>query len=128
METIFERRMNMEKETNKELLEDVIKAKIKNLKNISPGSEGYLEEVEAISKLYKLNIEEMENERTHEIKQTQISDERKARYWKNGIEIGGIILPLAFYGLWMKRGFKFEESGVFTSTTFKNLFSKFKPH
>jgi hypothetical protein len=44
-----------------------------------------------------------------------------------GIEIIGIGLPLIFYASWMRRGFKFEETGTYTSTTFKGLFNRFKP-
>ena len=32
-----------------------------------------------------------------------------------------------FYAAWMKRGFKFEENGTYTSTTFRGLFNRFKP-
>jgi hypothetical protein len=49
------------------------------------------------------------------------------RYLKLGIEIIGIGLPLIFYASWMRRGFKFEETGTYTSTTFKGLFNRFKP-
>lgn len=46
---------------------------------------------------------------------------------KYGIEILSVILPLRFYALWMRRGFEFERTGTFTSTTFRNLFNNFKP-
>lgn len=49
------------------------------------------------------------------------------RYVRIGIAAAELTLPLVFYGIWMKRGFKFEESGVYSSTTFKNLFNRFKP-
>ena len=38
-----------------------------------------------------------------------------------------LVLPLMFYGVWMRRGLRFEETGTFTSQTFKNLFNRFKP-
>lgn len=38
-----------------------------------------------------------------------------------------IAAPLAFYNVWMKRGFEFEKEGTFTSQTFKGLVNKFKP-
>lgn len=41
-----------------------------------------------------------------------------------GVEL---VVPLAFYGVWMRKGFKFEETGSFTSTTFKNLLNRFRP-
>lgn len=41
-----------------------------------------------------------------------------------GVEL---VVPLVFYGIWMRKGFKFEETGSFTSTTFKNLLNRFRP-
>lgn len=38
-----------------------------------------------------------------------------------------VIVPIIFYNVWMNKGFKFEETGTYTSNTFKNLFNKFKP-
>jgi hypothetical protein len=38
-----------------------------------------------------------------------------------------LVLPLMFYGVWMRRGFKFEQDGTFTSQTFRGLFSRFRP-
>ena len=60
------------------------------------------------------------------------ADAKKLRYdnirevAKLGVDIMGIALPLVFYGVWMCKGFKFEETGTYTSTTFKNLFSRFR--
>ena len=33
--------------------------------------------------------------------------------------------PLLFYNKWMRQGFKFEETGTYTSSTFKNFFKTF---
>lgn len=38
-----------------------------------------------------------------------------------------LMIPLMFYGIWMKKGFKFEETGTYTSTTFRGLFNRFRP-
>jgi len=38
-----------------------------------------------------------------------------------------LILPMTFYAVWMKRGFDFERTGTYTSTTFRGLFNNFKP-
>ena len=42
--------------------------------------------------------------------------------------VAGIVVPALIYNLWMKRGFEFEKEGTYTSTTFRNMFSKFKPN
>ena len=61
------------------------------------------------------------------LKEQQLTEQTKERYFRFGAEAAGIILPLIFYATWMRKGFKFEESGTFTSTTFRGLFQKFKP-
>lgn len=127
----------MEKEI-KSLLEEEIKSEIKNLSNYVPGSEDHSYAVENLSKLYKLKIEETKNEKELleavaareselQLKKEQLSEQVKDRYWKIGIEIGGFVVPMIFYAIWMHRGFRFEETGTYTSKTFTNLINRFRP-
>lgn len=44
-----------------------------------------------------------------------------------GISALGVIVPAMLYATFLKRGFKFEEDGVYTSGTMKNLTGKLKP-
>ena len=128
MEAIFERRKSMENDKKiKELLENEIKSEFENLKTLKPGSPEHTESVDSIAKLYKLNTKSIEKERDSLVKEAQLEEEKCTRYCKLGVDAMGIVLPLIFYGIWMKKGFKFEETGVFTSTTFKGLFNKFRP-
>ena len=60
-------------------------------------------------------------------KVAQIEENVKDRYVKIGIAAAELVLPLTFYAFWMRKGFKFEEKGTYTSTTFRGLFSRFKP-
>ena len=62
-----------------------------------------------------------------QFKQHQLNDQVLDRYVKIGVATAELVLPLVFYGVWMKRGLKFEETGTFTSQTFKDLFNRFKP-
>ena len=89
-------------------------------------------------KLYKLRIEETRNEwdfgekydareSDKQIKKDQLAEQVKDRYFRLGVEAAGLILPLIFYAVWMRRGFRFEETGTYTSTTFRGLFNRFKP-
>lgn len=75
----------------------------------------------------QLKDETFIRERDDLIKKEQMTEQVKDRYIKLGIAAAEIILPLIFYSKWMKRGFKFEETGTFTSTTFRGLFNRFKP-
>ena len=95
-----------------DLLEKEIKTEIQNLSILETGSKEKSTAIDDLTKLYKLRIEE---------------ESRKDRFLRVGVEAAGIILPLIFYGIWLRRGFKFEETGTFTSTTFRNLFNRFRP-
>lgn len=57
----------------------------------------------------------------------KIEEQKFNRYFVAGTAIISTVLPLACYGVWFKKGLKFEELGTFTSTTFRNLLSKIKP-
>ena len=69
------------------------------------------------------------NFRTEELqyKESQTEQQKLVDYIKLGAEIAGIVLPLMFYGRWMKKGFEFEQTGKFSSDTFRGLFMKFRP-
>lgn len=140
----------------RQLLEDEMKQEIVNLSNLNPGSDEHSIAVDSLAKLYKLKIEEVKTEwdfdekynrrvmedehnqkqidmeteaRTNEeqFKKEQLAEQIKDRYFKYGVEVGLGVLTLMFYGAWMKKGFKFEETGTFTSTTFRGLFNRFRP-
>lgn len=96
----------------KDLLGEEIKTEIQNLSTLEPGSKEKSTAIDDLAKLYRLRIED---------------ESRKDRYFRLGVEAAGIILPLIFYGIWLRKGFKFEETGTFTSTTFRSLFNKFRP-
>ena len=48
-------------------------------------------------------------------------------YVQMSCAVAGVVVPAVLYNTWMKRGFQFEKEGTYTSTTFRNMFSKFKP-
>ena len=114
----------------RKLLEEEIKSGIRDLSTLPSGSEEKSSAIEDLVKLYKLRIEETRNEwdfSDKQFKKAQLEEQVKDRYFRLGVEAAGIILPLIFYGIWMRRGFKFEETGTFTSTTFRSLFNRFRP-
>lgn len=132
-------------ETISRMLDGVIENQINSLDDLDVGSKERTTAINDLVSLYKLKIEDTksnwefweardkrevdEENRKQEmqLKDNQLKEEEKARYFKLGVDVAGIVLPLMFYGLWMRKGFKFEEDGTFTSTTFKSLFQKFKP-
>jgi len=81
---------------------------------------------------YALKVRELDGkdaDRTREeaFQRRQARDQVIDRCVRTGVAVGELVLPLMFYGIWMNKGFKFEETGSFTSTTFKNLLNRFKP-
>ena len=123
---------------NRSLLEEEIRAEIKRLGSLKSGSQEHATAVDSLTKLYKLKLEEDKNtyERLDKIENREIDQESKTaqmaesvkdRYFRFGMAAAELVLPLMFYGVWMRRGFKFEQDGTFTSQTFRGLFSRFRP-
>ena len=137
IKSFIERRIKMGEEI-RNLLGEEIKTEIQNLSTLEPGSKEKSTAIENLATLYRLRIEETKNEwdfnekydaRESDIslKKDQLEEQVKDRYFRLGLEVAGIVLPLIFYAAWMKRGFRFEETGTYTSTTFRGLFNRFKP-
>ena len=127
----------MDKELD-ELLDEEIRNEIEGLSDFESGSEEKLKAIKGIAELYKLKIEEdksqvdavdkEERRKTEDsIKSVELENDKKDRWIKVCIAGAELILPLIFYAVWMRRGLKFEESGTFTSTTFRGLFNRFRP-
>ena len=120
-------------EENRSLLEEEIKAEIKRLGSLESGSQEHTTAVDSLTKLYKLKLEEDKNayERLDKIENREIDQESKTAQMAESVRFGmaaaELVLPLMFYGVWMRRGFKFEQDGTFTSQTFRGLFSRFRP-
>ena len=135
----------MEEVNIRDLLNEEIGKEIQALSSLNSGSKEKSTAIDDLTKLYKLRIEESKNEweydekynrrvmedeagtRDEEMKRNQLSEQIKDRYLRLGIAAAELMIPLMFYGIWMKRGFKFEETGTYTSTTFRGLFNRFRP-
>ena len=122
----------------RELLNERIESEINGLDYLPQGSPEHSAAVESFTKLYKLKLEEDKNELEHEnnvksresdenYKNARMNEAVKELYFKYGMAAAELVLTLGFYGIWMRRGFKFEEKGVYTSQTFRGIFSSFKP-
>lgn len=127
----------MDKEID-ELLAEEIRNEIEGLSDFESGSEEKLKAIKGIAELYKLKIDEYrasaeaidkEERRKSEdsLKSVEIDDNKKDRLIRVCLAGAELVLPLIFYAVWMRRGLKFEETGTFTSTTFRGLFNRFRP-
>ena len=118
----------------KRMLDEEIKTEIQELSKYETGRKEKSAAIEDLATLYRLKIEENEKEDSMiiqefecKLKEDQKSEQIKDRYFRLGIAAAELVLPLVFYAFWMRRGFKFEETGTYTSTTFRGLFNRFRP-
>lgn len=137
-------------ELTKELLEEVIVSELNKLKYDEPDENGNgksnANDVINLCKVMieqdkvELEFDERINKREAEAKalketqelenqfrESQAKEQKWDRRIKYALDAASIGLPLIFYGVWMNRGFKFEETGTFTSATFRGLFGRFSP-
>ena len=82
-------------------------------------------EIELKEKQFDNEVES--NDRDEQLKRDQLAQQLRELNVKLGVEVGLAVLQLIFYASWMRKGFKFEETGTVTSPTFRNLISNFKP-
>lgn len=129
----------------KDMLDEEIANEFQALSGLKTGSQEQTVAIDNLATLYRLRIEESKsdweagdkydrlemekeaNDRDNELKQTQIAEQVKDRYFRVGVAAAELIIPLMFYGLWMNKGFKFEETGALSSSTFKGLIKHFRP-
>lgn len=135
----------MEEKRIEELLEEELIEQIKALSELEPGSDKKSKAIEDLSKLYRVRIEENKtvwdadekynrrvldeklNTKDSDFKSRQMTEQVKDRYFKVGVAAAELMIPLIFYGVWMNKGFKFEETGTITSGVFKGLINRFRP-
>lgn len=128
----------MNEKDAKTLLEEELVRELEDLGKMEHYDNETEEATKNIVSLYRLHLDTLKTEaeiatserarkeescaRELELKNQKI--ERRIRVCMGAVEL---FVPLIFYGVWMSKGLKFEKDGTFTSLTFKNLISRFKP-
>lgn len=86
------------------------------------------ERFKAELKLKEADLENRINEiiNDRDVKLKELKGNNIGQYVKMGVDVLAIVAPLVLYGTYMNKGFKFEETGTFTSQTLKGLVGKFK--
>ena len=109
----------------RELLNDEIKILVQEINGLETGTKEKTAAINDLAALCRIGIDEDKDDVF--FKRKQLEEQVKDRYFRIGIAAVEIVLPLIFYAVWMHKGFKFEETGTYTSTTFRGLFNRFKP-
>ena len=120
------------------LLHEEIQDGFDALSKMERGTEIHKTTVDEVAKLFdkaieieKIEIEAKEKTKAREIeaslKRAQMEEDRKDRKLKNGIAIGGIVLPLAVTIWGTFKTLKFEEEGTVTTMMGRGFINKLIP-
>ena len=120
------------------LLHEEIQDGFDALSRMERGTETHKTTVDEVAKLFdkaieieKLEMEAKEREKAREIeaslKRAQMEEDQKDRRVKNGIAIGGIVLPLAVTIWGTFKTFRFEETGTITTMMGRGFINKLIP-
>ena len=120
------------------LLHEEIQDGFNSLSRMERGTEIHKTTVDEVAKLFdkaieieKIEVEAKERAKAREIeaslKRAQMEEDRKDRRVKNGIAIGGIVLPLAVTIWGTFKTFRFEETGTVTTIMGRGFINKLIP-
>ena len=120
------------------LLHEEIQDGFDALSKMERGTEIHKTTVDEVAKLFdkaieieKIEIEAKEKAKAREIEESiklaQIEEDRKDRRVKNGIAVGGIVLPLAVTIWGTFKTLKFEEEGTVTTIMGRGFINKLIP-
>ena len=120
------------------LLHEEIQDGFDALSRMERGTEIHKTTVDEVAKLFdkaieieKIEIEAKDKAKSREIeaslKRAQMEEDRKDRRFKNGIAVGGIVLPLAVTIWGTFKTLKFEEEGTVTTIMGRGFINKLIP-
>lgn len=121
-----------------ELLGEELKRQIESLSSLETGTREMGTAVDDVTKLYKLLIDtekvsaesrklDIEENKNKNDSANMLNEQKKDRYVKIGIAAAEIVIPFILYGMLMRKGLKFEETGCVTSPWTKNLINRITP-
>ena len=120
------------------LLHEEIQDGFDALSRMERGTEIHKTTVDEVAKLFdkaieieKIEVEAKDKAKSREIeaslKRAQMEEDRKDRRFKNGIALGGIVLPLAVTIWGTFKTLKFEEEGTVTTIMGRGFINKLIP-
>lgn len=123
-----------------ERLDKELERRFEDLGNLETGSDEQGKATDNIVKLYKLRMDENEQENSKnadedkavlerhklELKEQKAKDDKLIRILTTVTSVGVTIAGFAVGSHWYGKGFKFEETGTICSSTFKGLMRDFR--
>lgn len=123
-----------------ERLDKELERRFEDLENLKTGSDEQGKATDNIVKLYKLRMDENEQENSKnaeedkavlerhklELEEQKAKDDKLIRILTTVTSVGVTIAGFAVGSHWYGKGFKFEETGTICSSTFKGLMRDFR--
>lgn len=123
-----------------EMMDKELKRRFEDLENLKTGSDEQSKATDNIVKLYKLRMDENEQnvgkeadedklllEKSKlELEAEKAKDDKLIRILTTMTSVGVTIAGFAVGSHWYGKGFKFEETGTICSSTFKGLMKDFR--
>ena len=116
------------------LLRAEIQTEMEELNKIQLGTEEYRARIDGLTKLIdreieieKLSIDDHVKDEELRMKREQMEQERRDRWIKNGITIGGILIPAGITIWGTLKSLKFEETGTVTTVMGRGFLNKLLP-
>ena len=123
-----------------ERLDKELERRFEDLGNLETGSDEQGKATDNIVKLYKLRMDENEQENSKnadedkavlerhklELEEQKAKDDKLIRILTTVTSVGVTIAGFAVGSHWYSKGFKFEETGTICSSTFKGLMRDFR--
>lgn len=123
-----------------ERLDKELERRFEDLGNLETGSDEQGKATDNIVKLYKLRMDENEQENSKnadedkavlerhklELEEQKAKDDKLIRILTTVTSVGVTIAGFAVGSHWYGKGFKFEETGTICSSTFKSLMRDFR--
>lgn len=123
-----------------ERLDKELERRFEDLENLKTGSDEQGKATDNIVKLYKLRMDENEQENSKnadedkavlerhklELEEQKVKDDKLIRILTTVTSVGVTIAGFAVGSHWYGKGFKFEETGTICSSTFKGLMRDFR--
>lgn len=123
-----------------ERLDKELERRFEDLENLTTGSDEQGKATDNIVKLYKLRMDENEQENSKnadedkavlerhklELEEQKAKDDKLIRILTTVTSVGVTIAGFAVGSHWYGKGFKFEETGTICSSTFKGLMRDFR--
>lgn len=123
-----------------EMMDKELKRRFEDLENLKTGSDEQSKATDNIVKLYKLRMDENEQNISKEADEDKLllekskleleaekaKDDKLIRILTTVTSVGISIAGFAVGSHWYGKGFKFEETGTICSSTFKGLMKDFR--